>query len=498
MIPLLFEPTRPPRAHQWEALRRARHQDAFAYLMEMGTGKSKVAVDEMIQLYLEGVIDRVLISAGAGSYEDWHSKHLPENVPENVRVLSHLWQGGGTKLERDRLSYVANAKGVLPVLIMNIEAIGSSTKAQTVAENFIKMSNRGLFIMDESTNIKEETALRTIFSTRIAARCAVRRCLTGSPITKGPLDLWGQLKFLGIENYFASNFYSFRARFCITVDIRTGFGKPPLGGGPPKAKFTKKVTGYQNLTKLERLLSEHSYRVLKEDCLDLPPKIYEECTVEMTDEQRRVYKQMSQIATAEIRDGVWSSARNAMGRLMKLHQITLGHLVDEDGVLHGLPTNRPRMLCDLIEEAGDKIIIWCAYRRDVTLVIEELEKRFPDRGITRYDGLVSPEDRNTGKVAFQDGDASFFVGTAATGGIGVTLTASCQTIYYSNTYSLLHRLQSEDRNHRDGQVRPVTITDMICRNSVEAKIVRILREKREIAETVIGDEVTDWLKWMDT
>jgi SNF2 family DNA or RNA helicase len=325
--------------------------------------------------------------------------------------------------------------------------------------------------------------------------------MTGSPVTKSPMDLWGQLCFLGVEQDFATNYYSFRARYCTLVDLRVGLAKP--GGAssgrrdaPPKSRTVKKITGYQNLDRLERLLSRHSHRVLKSKCLDLPPKIYETSSVPLTDEQERLYRQMTRVATAEIAEGVWSTARNAIGRLQKLHQIILGHLVDEEGVVYGINTNRPRMVCDLIEEAGDKVIVWCAYRRDVTLVLQELGRRFPDRLAVRYDGECPPDQRPINRSLFQDGNASFFVGTAATGGIGLTLTASATTIYYSNSFSLLHRIQSEDRNHRDGQRRSVTYVDMMSPGTVEERIVRVLRDRKDMAEAVMGDGARDWLEWL--
>lgn len=492
-IELSFTPSRPPRAHQWRAMEKARGRPAFAYFMEMGTGKSKVAIDEMLQLYSEGVIDRALFVAGAGSYDDFLHKHLPENVPNDIRVLAHLWDGGNSATERQRLSQFANGPSTLRVLIMNIEAFASSRHGETVAMNFVR-GGKTLFVVDESTNIKNEGARRTAVAIAIGKSAVVRRIMTGSPITKNPMDLWGQLQFLGVHHSFGDNYFSFRARFCTLTDIRVGAARP-TPGQPARSKTVKKITGYRNLDRLTSLLDRHSFRVLKEECLDLPPKIYETFHVDLTDEQKKLYRDMAKLATTEIEDGVWSTAKNAMGRLAKLHQIILGHLVDEDGNVHGIPTKRPGAVCDLVEEAGDKVIIWCAYRRDVTLVLEELGKRFPGRQSVRYDGLVKTEDRAEAKRLFQDGDTHCFVGTAATGGIGVTLTASSNTIYYSNTFSLLHRLQSEDRNHRDGQTRAVTYVDMFTPRTVEQHIVNLLLEKKNIADMVTGDGVRQWLEW---
>jgi SNF2 family DNA or RNA helicase len=463
--------------------------------MDMGVGKSKIACDEFVQLYLERSIDRVLIVAGAGSYGDWTEKHLPENLPPDVPVKSHMWRGGKRKAEIDSLKYLLDDPPALRVLTMNIEALSMSKDAMTVAENFVR-GGRTLFVVDESTKIKDEDSIRTKAAIRLGKLCVVRRIMTGSPVTKSPLDLWSQMKFLGVHEDFAENYYGFRARFCELVQIRTGMGKPTANGAPAKSKYVFKVVGARNLDVLERRLARHSYRVLKEECLDLPPKTYRQQPVELTPEQARLYGDMAKLASAELEGGVWSSSKNAMDRLTKLHQIILGHLVDESGDVHGIPTNRPKALGDLVEEMGDKVIIWCAYRRDVTLVLQELERRFPTRRSVRYDGLCSADQRAAAKVNFQEGDAHCFVGTAATGGMGITLTASSNVIYYSNNFNLEHRLQSEDRCHRDGQTRPVLYTDMITPRTVEERIVENLRGKKTIADAVNGDGVREWLRYL--
>lgn len=499
-IPLRFKPTREPRVHQWRSLELAKGRRAFAYFHEMGAGKSKIAVDEMIELWLAGQIDRAMFVAGAGSYGDWLSKHLPENTPDDVEILAHQWMGGSSKGEQRALNLIMRSQGALPILVMNVEALGSSQRAEGVAHNFVS-GGRTLFVVDESTTVKDIGANRTGVAVALGRQARFVRIMTGSAVTKNPLDLWGQLCVMGVEESFASNYYSFRARFCITkklhvkVPPRPG-ERPPPPGQPAKTRTVLKITNYQNLDKLADLLRRHSHRVLKEECLDLPPKTYQEYSVPLTEEQQRMYRQMSQIATTEIEEGTWSTAKNAMGRLAKLHQILLGHITDESGEVHGIETRRPAALCDLVEEAGDKVIVWCAYRRDVTLILEALAKKFPERKSVRYDGLTGVEERTAAVKSFQHGDAHCFVGTAATGGKGITLTASATTIYYSNNFKLEDRVQSEDRSHRDGQIRPVNIVDMICRGTVEEHIVRILREKKTLSDTVMGDGVRAWLSWL--
>lgn len=256
----------------------------------------------------------------------------------------------------------------------------------------------------------------------------------------------------------------------------------------------ERVVGYRNLDELRQKIDKFSFRATKDQCLDLPPKIYETVTVQMSDEQQAAYSSMKKYALSRVSDTQWATAKNAVGVLMKLHQITLGQLIDEQGVTHQLPCNNLEVLSDVIDEMIGKVAIWCPYRHSVASIVNHLRKRYPERVVVEYHGGVPVGLRPHIVKAFQDEDADFFVGTQATGGYGITLTNCRNVIYYGNSFDLEHRLQSEDRFHRDGQHWPVTYVDFVTPRTVSTKILKVLQAKKDIAHELMGDGLQKWLE----
>jgi SNF2 family DNA or RNA helicase len=253
------------------------------------------------------------------------------------------------------------------------------------------------------------------------------------------------------------------------------------------------VSGFKNLGELSDKLQPFSYRVLKEDCLDLPEKIFIKRQITLTPEQRKLYNQMKQEALA-ILNGKQSTTVNSLTQLMRLHQITCGHFTADDGSLKRIKNNRVNELMDVLEETDGKAIIWAHYQHDIKDIIKEVEKVHGPGCIVDYYGLTPKEDRQPNIKRFQDDPkCRFFVGTPATGGYGITLTAANTVIYYSNGYDLEKRLQSEDRAHRIGQKKSVTYVDLMAADTVDEKIVKALRKKINIASEVLGEELRSWI-----
>jgi len=474
-----FTPTRSPRAHQIAALAKAAKRPSFFYMMDMGTGKSKVALDEAMELYCEGKINRILIVAGKGSYADWINKHIPENVPADIPVVPHLWRGGSLEKERRNLNAIMATSDILPVLVMNIEALGASKTAKTVANNFVGV--RTLIIVDESSKIRNIDAQRTKEMIKLGQRAAYRRALTGLAVPKNPLDLWGQFAFLGLERILGNSYFGFRARYCVL--------KPIFVAG---SRTVQVVDGFRDLDKLQERIEPHVFRVLKSDCLDLPPKIFERVHVPLTDEQHRIYDDLKKKATSEIESGVHMTTSNALARLTAMQRVVLGIARDEAGNLHCLDSNRTEILIDVLNEMNGKVVIWCVYRHDIVVISGALEKAFPDRRVVTFYGETSLNDREAAVNAFQFGDADYFVATTATGAFGLTLIAASNVIFYSNAWDLELRAQAEDRVHRDGQERSILYVDFICPGTIDEKILSVLEQKKSVAEMVQGDKLKEW------
>ena len=472
-----------PYEHQLKALEKSWASDTYALFMEMGTGKSKVLVDNIAILYDRGAIKGALIVAPKGVYKNWDAIEFPTHLPDHIECTKVLWEPTATKKKQAELDTLFDDKGDLKILIMNVEAF-STSKGLDFARSFLNIFvGRALIGVDESTTIKNPTAKRTKNILKIGDLAKYRRILTGSPVTKSPLDLFSQCEFLDPYHLGHASYYSFRARYANMV-------KRNFGG-----RQVQLVVSYRRLDELADILDKFSYRVLKEDCLDLPEKVFTKRLVELTPEQDKAYKQMKQMALAMLDNGEVMTTVNVMTQLMRLHQITCGHFKADDGTTTALKNNRMDALLQLLEETDGKVIIWANYREDIKNIVAALKKAYGDASTVEYHGGVDSTLRQEHIAQFQqkNGPTRYFVGNAQTGGYGITLTAANTVIYYSNSYDLEKRLQSEDRAHRIGQTGSVTYVDLITENTVDDKIVKSLRNKINIANEIMGEEIKEWI-----
>ena len=471
-----------PYDHQIKALEKSWASETFGLFMEMGTGKSKVLVDNISMLYDRGAVRGALIVAPKGVYKNWDEIEFPTHMPEHVDYTKVLWEANLTKKKQLELDTLFDDKGDLKILIMNVEAF-STTKGLDFAHSFLNIFlGKALIGIDESTTIKNQTAKRTKNILKIGNLAKYRRILTGSPVTKSPLDLYSQCEFLDLWHLGHSSYYSFRSRYAHMIERNFG------------GRNVQLVGSYRRLDELSENLEKFSYRVLKEDCLDLPPKIYMKRIIELTDEQKKVYAQMKQIALAEL-DGKIMSSINVMTQLMRLHQITCGHFKSDDGTITHLKNNRLDELMSLLDEVEGKVIIWANYVEDIKKIVGTLKKAYGEASTVEYHGSVDPRVRQEQIALFQEknGPARYFVGNPQTGGYGITLTAASTVVYYSNSYDLEKRLQSEDRAHRIGQKNSVTYVDLVAEKTIDERIVKSLRNKINIANEIMGEELKDWI-----
>jgi len=253
------------------------------------------------------------------------------------------------------------------------------------------------------------------------------------------------------------------------------------------------VHAFQNLSELSEKVKIFSDRVLKEDCLDLPPKNFIKRHIVLTHDQRKIYEQMKKAAMAVL-NGKVTTTMTVLTQLMRLHQITCGHFTADDGSVQQVESNRMNELMSILEETDGKAIIWANYQRDIENIVNDIIKKYGPGSVVSYYGLTPQEERQDNIRQFQsDPKCRFMVGTPSTGGYGITLTSANTVIYYSNGYDLEKRLQSEDRAHRIGQKKTVTYIDLICEDTVDEKIVKALRDKINIASEVMGEELRDWI-----
>ena len=473
-----------PFDHQRKALEDSWSAEFHAYFMEMGTGKSKVAIDNIALLYERGDINSALIVAPKGVYDNWVQGEIPIHLPDRIERKVLRWVPSTTKKFQSELEEFINEPfDGLKLFVMNVEAF-SSSKGTKAAGTFLFKNKENMTIVDESTTIKNRKAQRTKNLMLLTKYSKYRRILTGSPVTKSPLDLFSQCNFLDERSLGFNSFFAFQSRYAVVQ-------KRVMG-----ARSFQEITGYRRLDELNEKLFNFSTRVLKQDCLDLPEKIYVRRQVPLSDEQAKVYLQMKKLALAKSENGQLATTESVLTQIMRLQQICCGFFQPDEGPIQPLKNNRLKELTGITDELSGKAIIWASYTHDIQQIAEALTQKFGSNSVALYYGQTPQDERQEIVREFQDPNSSlrFFVGQPKTGGYGITLTAANTVIYYSNSYDLEIRLQSEDRAHRIGQKNPVTYIDLVSPDTIDEKVLGALRSKIDLAGQVLGEDVADWLK----
>ena len=471
-----------PYEHQLKAVDMSWIKVNYAYFMEMGTGKSKVLLDNIAMLYDKGAINSALIVAPKSVYRNWEKLEIPIHLPDHIEPFTGVWQATMTKTQQEIIENCLMPQERLKIVLMNVEAF-STKKGAMFAEKFLKC-NKVLLAIDESTTIKNHKAKRTktVLALREHAKC--RRILTGMPITKNPMDLFTQCNFLDPDLLGYSSFYAFQGRYANTIR-RKG------AGGFHEYNH---VIGYRNLDELEKTLKKFSYRVLKQDCLDLPDKIYTTRVIQLTEQQKKLYLQMKRFALAELKGRTMTSF-NILTQIMRLHQIICGFMKTDEGRIIDVENTRVQELLSVLDETEGKAIIWCTYRHNILSLKDILREKYGELSTDTLFGDTPDKKRMTLIERFQDKKSPlrFLIGNPQTGGRGITLTAANTVIYYSNGYDLEIRLQSEDRAHRIGQTNKVLYVDIFAEKTVDEKIIKALKSKINIAKEIMGEELKSWI-----
>jgi len=478
----------PPFNHQAEALDDGWDRIEFGLFMEMGTGKSKVLIDNMGMLYQSGLMNFALVIAPKGVYRNWVAKEIPEHMSDDIPHRVIRWVSSPNKKQTEEMRSVKDKFNGLTIFVMNVESF-SSLKGKNAGEWMARaLGSNGMIAIDESTTIKNHKAKRTKALMKIAAGFKYRRLLTGSPITKSPMDIYSQCEFLrpGLLGY--DSYYAFQGRYAVVQRKTMG-----------QAAF-QQIIGFKNLDELTNKIDMFSFRVLKKDCLDLPDKIYTARYVGMTSEQFKMYEDVRRHAMVLLDDGELVTAPAVITQMLRLQQIMSGHLKTDDGEMLYFPSKRMDALTEIMDEHDGKAIIWSRFRYDIQQITQMLNDKFGEGSAAAYFGDTTDDERNDIVKNFQNPNhpLRFFVGNPATAGYGLTLTEANLVVYYANDFNLETRIQSEDRAHRIGQKNNVTYIDLICEGSIDERIVKALRTKIDIGAKVLGEEAREWLSLKPT
>jgi SNF2 family DNA or RNA helicase len=488
-------------------------------LWEQGTGKTKLAIDLLAHLYDTGKVKGLFVLAPNGVHLNWVTDELPKHLPtEFTDVEIHAFQTrrAKTKGHQAQIERVISHRG-LSILTMSYDAFMTDA-GKRAAWDFLR-KRPCLYVLDESHRVKSPKAKRTKSVLLSGKHAPFRRIMTGTPIANGPFDIYSQMKFLKTDfwkPFGLDSFAAFRAHFGCFVTIN--------GPGGRKIEILDRENPYKNIDQLYKIIEPHCSRVLKEDVLDLPPKLYTRRLFEMSPTQARMYREVrdefmtwmdmerpcphcegrgvlsyegadftcDECSGAGKKTGLLVSAPLAITRLLRLQQITCGYVPDETGEpFHDIPGENPRLdsFMELAEDTPHQAIVWARFRRDIDKICAALGKN-----CVRFDGAVSSDERQRNKEAFKRGDVQWIASNPAVGGEGHTLTEAKTSCYYNNSFKLIERLQSEDRPHRRGQDQSVLNVDINAEGTVDENITKALVEKRDIASKILGDELSEWIR----
>jgi SNF2 family DNA or RNA helicase len=459
-----------PFDHQRRAFYMSRDKENFALLMEQGTGKTKIIIDTAAYLYANNKITALVIIAPNGVHRNWLRNEIPFHLPEWCPRRAIYYSAAMKKKEKDDWDDLVRSSDSLKIFSFNVEGFVSKN-AQALITSILRYEN-ALLVVDESSRIKRPGAKRTQFVTKIGKLAKYRRILTGTPVTKGPEDVFSQFRFLDPYILGYESFYSFKARYCI------------MGGYE-----NRQIVAYENVDELTKNIEGHSYRVLKKDCLDLPDKIYQRAYVDLSEAQRRLYNAMKDEWVASHQEKT-IEAPEAITRLLRLQQITCGWFPSDEPVPIDEESPRLGLLKEILSDIEGKVIIWARFRADLRAIEDALGEL-----AVAYHGGVSNDARANAVDAFQnDPKIRYFIGQPQSGGIGLTLTAANYAIYYSNSFDLEVRLQSEDRCHRIGTTNNVTYIDIEANRTIDKKIIKALRDKKNLADMITRDPISIFME----
>lgn len=427
-----------------------------ALLMEMGCGKTITSIAVAGALYQFGKINRILIVAPLSILGVWDEEFEKfADFPYTLTVLK-----GSSSKKKEQLEEVSD-KG-LQIVVVNYESAWR-------LERELLRYNADLIIADEGHKIKSAQTSVSKSMHALGDRARYRMLLTGTLITNKEIDVFSQYRFIN-SDIFGTSFYAFRNRY---FDM--------LGYGNHTPVFRK----YLREDFLKKMHSV-AYRVTKAECLDLPEITEEIRTVELEPKAMKLYSNLekesyTQMAGSEV------SAVNVLTRLLRLSQITGGHLTDDEGDDNAVSTAKFDALADIVDSAvaeGKKLVVMARFIPELNDIQELLEKKGVGYAVVR--GGVKDRDEEIRRFQ-EDDDCRVFVGQIAAAGLGITLTAASTMVFYSLDYSMSNFEQAKARIHRVSQKENCLYIYLITKNTVDRKVLRSLRNKVDLAKLLVDD-----------
>lgn len=500
---------RQPRIKQMEALKLSAEREYFALFLEQRCGKSQVVIDTAAHNFRLGRISCLLIIAPNGVHRNWVTDEIPAVMPDDVRWKAIYWQSGRMEqVGRKAELYDLLAHDGLAILAVNIDAIITEFGKKVIRAFLNKRPT--LAVLDESLDISAPGAKRTKTAQAIGRHATMRRILDGTPIDATPLGLYSQTNFLKPGLLGFSTFATFKAHYAEYEERarRDGVTYPAL-------------VGYRNLDEMKQRLAGFSFRVTRQECVDLPPKIYEKRYFPLPEKHRRLYDQLRKETIAELENMGTIDGTHVLTRYLRLQQITSNHtqvqsnpvpcpacqgrgdddcercegfgIVPADSRVIRIAETDPRQEAFLhaVAPLRGQGIIWAKFRSDYQALREAAQKAGA-RAVCYY-GDIPADERADAIRAFQSGKADWFIGNPHAGGRGLDLSGANWMVYYSHDFALRWRRQSEDRAQSLAKKDSVLYIDLIAENTVDEKIIAALREGKNLSDLVTGDKPEAWI-----
>ena len=464
-----------PYEHQRRGAAELLANQRWLLAWEMGCGKSHVVCNRLrLGIRRSDFNGPILILCPKSVVGVWRNE-LRQHAGLECAVL----EGTVTKKVTALRSATENKNGKLPIVVANYETL-LSLVGDMVQCKF------DVVVADECQRAKNLSTRTSKLLRKVSAAARYHWALSGTPAPNGIQDIFGTLTFLDPDILGSESKVALEARYCLKREL-------------PNQPKVRVICGYKELDDLNARITSVSSRVLKADCLDLPPKVFVERRVKLEGDQARVYKEMKRQAVARLNEaGDVLSAKNVLTEVLRLLQICGGHVPDDDGTMHALkPNAKLEALDEVLEETGDKpVVIWCSFREELAAVAAMLATGEHVRPAVQFHGGCNDAVRREAIAWFQDNNSAprrAFIATPQSGGMGITLTAADTEVFYSRTWNLQDWLQAVDRPHRIGQTRCLTVISLVADGTVDEKIAEALTRKIDFQELILRGKVAEVL-----
>jgi hypothetical protein len=471
------------RDDQSRALKKARGRAVFGYLMAMRTGKTKVAIDEFGEMELAGEVKDLFVEAPGGVYHTWEQairEHASEDLLDRAQVM--VWESGMGNPARKRLeSFLKIDDPQVPrIFLMNCEAISRPGDARKAAMTFLsKRRGKRMMDIDESTLNKNHSAKRTKFNNVVLRPMTeYRRIMSGLVSPKSPLDLFSQFEFLDWKILGFKSFVAYRSHFAVMRPMEIA------------GRWIQVVDGYKNIEEIPPLIDDHTYRV------EFRPKIpptFSTWDVELTGEQKRIYKEMREDATARLDAESHVTATAVIAQMHRLHQILCGHTVDEDGCVREFSENRTQAVLDILGDYSGKAVVWCSYDLNIRRMSAALRKEYGEASVAHFwGGNVKTREEEEHRFKTRQ-ECRFMIATPDAGRFSRDWSAADLAIYFSYKNNLEHSEQSEQRTQSVVKDTGVDNIYLLAKDTAEMPILEATRAKKDMSRIINGDEFRKWI-----